>query len=397
MQPWVTICYTLCIILEIKNYINQKNYTYDINTEFKEGVPKMELEKRKRFIINVTYGGIITVLLYITVKYGFGLISPFLMAFIFAYLLHKPATFISKKTKLPYKPVALFLVLLFYCTAGILMVLLGTKVVTSLASFVSQLPTLYTTQIEPDLSAFFSRIELAVYKMDPDIVTSLNDMFSRLVESLGSLITNLSFKTVGALSGYATSVPVLFIKLLLMIISTFFIAGDYELLTGFLMRQFTGKGGQLLVRIKEYVVGTLFICIRSYALIMSITFIELSIGLSIIQIPNSIVIAFLIAIFDILPVLGTGGIMIPWVVISLAQGNFTQSIGLLVVYLAITVIRNIIEPKIVGSQIGLHPVVTLISMFVGAQLLGVVGLFGFPITLSLLRHLNDTGTIKLFK
>ena len=71
--------------------------------------------------------------------------------------------------------------------------------------------------------------------------------------------------------------------------------------------------------------------------------------------------------------------------------------GLLVVYLSITVIRNIIEPKIVGSQIGLHPVVTLVSMFVGAQLLGVLGLFGFPIGLSLLRYLNETGTIRLFK
>ena len=130
---------------------------------------------------------------------------------------------------------------------------------------------------------------------------------------------------------------------------------------------------------------------------MSITFIELSIGLSILKVENSIIIAFLIAIFDILPVLGTGGIMIPWTIITAIQGNIPMAIALLVVYLVITIIRNIIEPKIVGSQIGLHPVVTLVSMFVGAQMFGVIGLFGFPITLSLLRHLNDTGVIKLFK
>ncbi len=130
---------------------------------------------------------------------------------------------------------------------------------------------------------------------------------------------------------------------------------------------------------------------------MSITFIELSIGLSILRIENSIIIAFLISIFDILPVLGTGGIMIPWTIITALQGNIPMAFALLVVYLVVTIIRNIIEPKIVGSQIGLHPVVTLISMFVGAQLFGVIGLFGFPITLSLLRHLNDTGAIKLFK
>ena len=89
--------------------------------------------------------------------------------------------------------------------------------------------------------------------------------------------------------------------------------------------------------------------------------------------------------------------MIPWTVITALMGSHGLALGLLVVYLVITVVRNIIEPKIVGSQIGLHPVVTLVSMFVGAQLLGVLGLFGFPIGLSLLRYLNETGSIRLFK
>ena len=144
-------------------------------------------------------------------------------------------------------------------------------------------------------------------------------------------------------------------------------------------------------------VGTLFVCIRSYALIMSITFVELALGLTLIGVEHSLLIACLIAVFDILPVLGTGGIMIPWTIITAITGDHKLALGLLIVYLAITVIRNIIEPKIVGSQIGLHPVVTLVSMFVGAQLFGVLGLFGFPIGLSLLRHLNDTGTVRLFR
>lgn len=153
----------------------------------------------------------------------------------------------------------------------------------------------------------------------------------------------------------------------------------------------------IFLNIQSYVVGTLFVCIRSYALIMSITFVELAVGLTLIGVKNSVLIAFVIAVFDILPVLGTGGIMIPWMVITAVMGNPRLAIGLLVVYLVITVIRNIIEPKIVGSQIGLHPVVTLVSMFAGAQLFGVLGLFGFPIGLSLLGYLNDTDTIRIFK
>ena len=91
---------------------------------------------------------------------------------------------------------------------------------------------------------------------------------------------------------------------------------------------------------------------------MSITFVELVIGLTLIGVDNALIIAFVIAVFDILPVLGTGGIMIPWTVITALQGNYPLALGLLLVYLVVTGVRNIIEPKIVGSQIGLHPVIT---------------------------------------
>lgn len=120
-------------------------------------------------------------------------------------------------------------------------------------------------------------------------------------------------------------------------------------------------------------------------------------GAKLIGLEHAALIALCIAVFDILPVLGTGGIMIPWMILSALQGNVPLAVKLLILYLVITVIRNIVEPKIVGGQLGLHPVVTLCSMFVGAQLFGAVGLFGFPIGLSLLRHLNDHGVIHIFR
>lgn len=144
-------------------------------------------------------------------------------------------------------------------------------------------------------------------------------------------------------------------------------------------------------------VNTVFVVIRAYLVIMFITFIELSIGFTILGLAHAILIGFLIAIFDILPVLGTGGIMIPWAIMTLFQRNFRMGFGLLIIYIFVTIIRNIVEPKIVGRQLGIHPVITLMSMFVGANLLGIIGLFGFPITISLLKHLNDTGVIKIFK
>ncbi|MEG0752715.1 MAG: sporulation integral membrane protein YtvI [Angelakisella sp.] len=357
----------------------------------------MDYEKRKQFIVNLLYGGLIVLLITIVIHYGLGLIAPFLAAFLIAYILKTPAKWIAGKTKLAYKPTVILLIVLFYGTVGIVLALLGVKLVMSTVSMVSALPTIYTAQIEPNLRTFFGSIEQTVFRMDAALVGALNDLFTQFVQSVGELVTNLSVKVVGALSGYASSLPGLFLKILLMIISTFFIAVDYDFLVGFITRQLSEKARSLLLQTKRYVVGTLFVCIRSYALIMFITFVELSIGLTIIGVPNAVLVAFVISIFDILPVLGTGGIMIPWIIIAAIQGNYPLAVGLLVIYLVITIIRNILEPKIVGSQIGLHPIVTLASMFVGAQLFGIIGLFGFPIFLSLICHLNDTNTIKLFK
>ena len=334
---------------------------------------------------------------YLLLRYGLGLLAPFIAAFIIAYILRKPARFCSEKLKIPYKPVVFIFVLLFYCTIGTFIVLIGIKLFSTFTDLVFRLPSIYTSEIEPYLISLYKQIEMEVYQMDPALISIVNEYFNRFIQSLGNLISSLSVTAVGAVSGFASSLPVFFIKLLLMVISSFFIAGDYDLLVRFILRQFSGKGKVLVIEIKEYIVGTLFVCIRSYALIMSITFVELSIGLTIIGVERPILIALLISIFDILPVLGTGGIMIPWTIITVLQGNYTMAAGLLAVYLVITVIRNILEPKIVGSQIGLHPVVTLISMFVGVQLFGVIGLFGFPITLSLLMHLNKTGVVILFR
>ena len=109
------------------------------------------------------------------------------------------------------------------------------------------------------------------------------------------------------------------------------------------------------------------------------------------------VIAFCIAIFDILPVLGTGGVMVPWILINLIVGDTGLAIKLLIVYVVVTAVRNIIEPKIVGTQIGLHPLVTLMAMYVGTVLFGVVGLLGLPISITILKNLNDNGTIHWLK
>lgn len=355
------------------------------------------MEKRKEFIINCTYFLIILAASFLLIKFGLPLIAPFVIGFILAYFLKWPIRFISRKLKCSRKVVAIVVVFLFYGTIGVFVGLASVKAFSIVGMFVTNLPQVFRSYGEPILSGIFTRLEHAVIQMDPTLLEGLDYVWDQFMQSLLQLVSKLSMTGMELISSIASSLPMLFIKLVLMIISTFFIAADYDKLAGFCMAQMSGRARNIFIQIKQYVVGTLLVCIRSYLLIMSITFVELSLGLTIIGVDNAILIALGIAIFDILPVLGTGGIMIPWAVTAAILGYYPLAVKLLILYVIITIIRNIIEPKIVGSQIGLHPVLTLVSMFAGVQLLGVVGLFGFPILLSLLRYLNDTGAIHLYQ
>lgn len=357
----------------------------------------METEKRKTFLINFAYFGVMVLLAVAAVRYALPLMAPFAIAFAIAYFLKRPIRFLHKTLHLPGGLAAMLAVILFYGTVGALLALLSIKAVAGMIAVIGNLPTMYETHALPFFTDILRNVEQVLMSMDPVLVAQLDGLGTRMIQSLGDLVSNVSVSVMSAATGIAAAIPGLFIKLVLLVISTFFIAMDYERLTGFCLRQMSDGAKTVFFQIKEYVVGTLWVCIRSYALIMSITFVELSISLSLVKIEHAFLLAFVIAIFDILPVLGTGGIMIPWTILTAIQGNYPMALTLLVIYLVITVIRNIIEPKIVGSQLGLHPVVTLCSMFVGVQLFGAVGLFGFPIGLSLLRYLNDHGVIHVFR
>ena len=355
------------------------------------------MEKRKKFIINFLYFAIIIAAIFFALQFALSLLFPFVAALFIAYILKHPINFIARKTKMPRKLAAILMVLIFYGTIGMFLVLASIRAFSFATDLVQRLPSIFRIYVNPVLTDLFDQLEQALEQADPNILDTVDYLWSQFMQSLRSIVSNLSLTSMEAISNVASSLPMLFIKLLLMVISTFFIAMDYERLTGFCMRQLNGWARDIFLQVQKYVVGTLFVCIRSYALIMSITFMELFLGLSLFGVEYALLIALCIAVFDILPVLGTGGIMIPWAVITAILGDYPMALKLFGLYIFITIVRNIIEPKIVGSQIGLHPVVTLVSMFAGVQLFGVVGLFGFPIGLSLLMHLNRTGTIKIFK
>jgi sporulation integral membrane protein YtvI len=317
----------------------------------------------------------------------------FIIAFAFKPLIRS----LTNKLKLPNKVAALIVIGVFYLLLLALTIFLGIEVFLYLKDFFQEIPQLYNNVLVPWLSNALNNLEELASQIDPMLVEQVRIYSQQILESLGNLITSISVGSVSYITNIASKVPLFLVGFLLTVISSFFIAMDYQLIVNFLLDQISPSKRSLLIEAQLFLVSTLHKYAKSYLMIMSITFVELTIGFSILGIESAIVVAFLIAIFDILPVAGTGGVMIPWMIFTFLEGDSRLGFGLLIIYLIVTVIRNIIEPKIIGDQVGLHPLLTLFAMYIGLQLFGVAGLFGFPITLAILNGLHRNKKIILYK
>lgn len=357
----------------------------------------MDIRKRKRFIINAAYCTLVVAIIIVVFRYAIFWMMPFVVGFSVAFILKPLINKVSQVTHVKRKPIAAFLVFLFYATVGVLLFLFGLQVFFSIRDLIYEMPFIYSDKIEPILITSYNNLEQSAADWDPRLMKAITGVANDLFAQLGALVSKFSSTMVTMISGIAVWVPGMFISLIFTIISSFFIAMDYYRITGFIVRQFNPHNQSLIFDVKKYVVGSIFKFVTSYALIMSITFAELSVGLTILRVDNAIMVAFLISMLDVLPVLGTGGVVIPWILIELAQKNYSLTIGLLILYLFITIMRNVLEPKVVGNRVGLHPVLMLVSMFVGVKLFGALGIVILPFILIVIKNLNENDKIHLFK
>lgn len=358
----------------------------------------MTTEKKRDFLINLTYAAVIILLVYFFLKYAINWIMPFVIAFIVSALLYPLIKLLSKKLKLQKhtKPVAAVITALFFCTVGVLAGFIISKIIVAVSGFIMSLPEYFTKTVLPNLEVAYEKIRTLLSGLHIEIDTGSKTFFDSLTSTVSGLVSRL----VPSMS-FITSIPGMILSVIIMIISTFFMAMDFEKITTFCLAQLPKKTADFILMLKDYTVKILFKYIRSYALILALTFGELLIGFAVMHFitgqKNIFLLALLIAIFDILPIVGTGTIVIPWAIIELVSGNYVKAICLIIIYAVITVVRQFIEPKIVGEQVGLHPIATLIAMIVGTKLFGGVGLFGLPIALAIIKDLNDHGKIHVFK
>ena len=342
-----------------------------------------------QFLIKFAYAAVILGLIFAGFKYVLPLLMPFLLAFVFSVLLRTPAAFLSRKLKISQRLVSAILVTLLFILLAVLALLLGSELLTFARTAVSRFNTVIMPAVE-QLTELASRW---TKRLDPNVVTVMDEMLNSVLLSLRSKIADISTRVV---TGIMSAVPSSLLNVVFTIVATYFISLDFGFLRWAIARRIKEEDYTKITASLTYSKATLGRFLRSYVLIMGITFLEQAIGLTILGVDYSILIAMAIAVFDILPVVGSGTIMLPWAVVSLATEDYKLGVGLLVLYVIITVIRQIIEPRIVGDHVGLHPLLTLVCMFVGLRVFGGMGLLGLPILCAVLVGLERDGVITLF-
>lgn len=381
-----------------------------------------ETEKRRGAIINVLYFAMLIAIGVFIVRYALGVCLPFVIAFVFAAILQKPKNFLVKKTFLKNGAASGLCVLLGIVLVVALVALIGVRAFEEIRDFVKYIMTkLQSADVVVDnieawlmnlINSLPEFIKKTLNESVADFFTSVREYIagesSKLTEQIGSgLSSNFSLSWItGPLSGVistAKQLPSILVAVLISIIACCFMTSEYDGVKRFIKNQFPEHRRNDLSRAKTLLTSSLGKMAKAYVLIMFVTFIEVAVGLTVLKILKLysssyiMVIAAGTAIVDILPIFGTGTVMIPWAAYSLITGDFGFGIGLIVIYIVISIVRQIIEPKLVAGQLGLSPIVTIIALYLGLKVFGVLGMFVTPILVIMLKLLNDEGIIHLWK
>ncbi len=356
----------------------------------------MNREEKLNFLIDVAHTTVVLVLIYIIPQYFLPLVWPFISGLVIAYALRGVITKLSTALHLPHKVTVVAVTSVFYIGLAAAIWWGGVLLLGGIYSFAQGLPHYYENTLLPAIDNIFSSTEAFFSTLPISIPTDLSDLSGYLGSLFEGLLGALSPAVVDTAGGWFGYLPVFAIGFVFSIVSSFMIGLGGDGVFTFILSALPGRAKDALLLTKDFSTTVLLGYLKAYGLIMFITFCELSLGFFLLGVDNMFYIAFLVALLDIFPIFGIGTVLIPWGVVSLFTNNIPFGVAILVMYATIAFIRSIIEPKIVSLQLGLHPLATLVAIFIGVRLFGVSGVLLGPIVLLFIVYLNNNGIVKLF-
>lgn len=321
---------------------------------------------------------------------------PFLLAFGAAALLEPAVQGLCRKMHVKRGFASAVCVLFLLGAVSGVAVFAVSKLIYEVVDFLRALPELLSGL--PDLFSQFERSAERVVRSAPeDTQEYLVGAMDSVLEQITELPGVLSAKALEWLSSLAGDAPKFFLFCATTLIGAFFVSAGFPEIRSFFLRQIPGRLQDRARKLKSDVLVTVGKWMRAQLTLMCVTFLELTAVFLLLHVRYAAVIAAITALIDALPVFGTGIVLLPWAAVSLISGETALGVGLLTTYLIVTFVRSVLEPKLLGSQFGIHPAAALLAMYSGFRLAGVAGMILFPPGLMVLKLLNDRGTVRLWK
>ncbi len=348
-------------------------------------------KKQKKAIISLLIVSILLILLYIIMNYLFALILPFLIAIIISSVNEPLINCMETKLRLSRKIAS---VISLTITVSIIIVLISLcvfKVYYELVKLNANLPH-YIESFSAAASNCYSRVSVFYYYLPEN----LSGIFEYNLKSLLPKLEIITGRIAESIINSIASIPKAAVFTTVTLLSSYFISSDRRKIRSFIYRQLPVNFKQGFIGIKSDTFSTIAGYIKAQLILMCITFIETTLGLIVIKSEYAVLIGFIAAIADAVPIVGTGIVLFPLIAWNFIGGNIQMALGIMAVYLFGVILRQIIEPKIVASQTGIHPFVTLISMYLGMMLFGFPGLFIGPMFVTILKSLHKSGLISVW-
>lgn len=346
-------------------------------------------------LLKLLFAAVIAGAGYLLFKFGLPLLTPLILAYLFSCLIARPVNFLSRKKILPRKLASGVFTLLIVTLAGLLIWGLVTALISEGASFINALPD-KLSQLSGQLDRYQSRLDTLIGKLPPAL---------KGVEafSLESWLKSLKLPQIdvggiaSSLWGAASSVPMVIITVVFVLMATYFLTAQREEIIGFVQKQLSADTFAAGKQLKEFLFNSVWKWVRAQLILICITFCVLSLGFVVIGQPYTLLLAMGIAVIDALPILGVGTVLLPWALFDLLTASYKHAIAMLLIYAVVLIVRNSVEPRIVGGQLGLHPFVTLLCLYFGFRLAGFLGMFLLPVTVLCLIKLREWGYLKLWR
>ncbi len=318
-------------------------------------------------------------------------IVPFIIAYFFASIIEPIVKFIENKLRIPRKIGTVFSILL---VLGVIGSIIGFLI----SRFIKEIKAVYMNlEINMDtITEFFNRIIDKVNDIFIQLPDQITDLISQGLQDIAKNLQSVLGQFVNWVQASiqaAMYLPQILIFIIVTLLATYFMSSDKNTIIKFLDVHIPTDWLDKTKSITKNVFTALFGWLRAQLILTTVTFSELLVGFLIIGIDNAFLLALIISLVDVLPVLGAGTVLIPWSIINLILGNAKLGLSTALLYVIILFVRQLIEPKVVGKQIGVHPLFTLAGMYIGLRLWKIPGMFIGPLAIVSLKYIFE-GILK---